>query len=149
MQLEDKNQKVDLFLKKLNIISENAINKNKYERAMAAISVSANLQYQYNQSYTDEKIENIGKYGLLRLEYLKEHKKGYYTFLMINGSVPFELRNIESAANERIKKIIKQLADEENVNEELKATDQMEWVRCMNNIKNRAEEIVLKELVYV
>ena len=46
MQLEDKNQKVDLFLKKLNIISENAINKNKYERAMAAISVSANLQYQ-------------------------------------------------------------------------------------------------------
>ena len=59
MQLEDKNQKVDLFLKKLNIISENAINKNKYERAMAAISVSANLQYQYNQSYTDEKIENM------------------------------------------------------------------------------------------
>ena len=68
---------------------------------------------------------------------------------MINGSVPFELRNIESAANERIKKIIKQLADEENVNEELKATDQMEWVRYMNNIKNRAEEIVLKKLVYV
>ena len=59
MQLEDKNQKVDLFLKKLNIISENAINKNKYERAMAAISVSANLQYQYNQRYTDEKIENM------------------------------------------------------------------------------------------
>lgn len=68
---------------------------------------------------------------------------------MINGSVPFELRNVDSAANERIKKIIKQLADEENVNEELKAKDQMEWVRCMNNIKNRAEEIVLKELIYV
>ena len=84
-----------------------------------------------------------------KIEYLKEHKKGYYTFLMINGSVPFELRNIDSAANERIKKIIKQLADEENVNEELKEKDQMEWVRCMNNIKNRAEEIVLKELVYV
>ena len=80
---------------------------------------------------------------------MKEHKKGYYTFFMINGSVPFELRNIESAANERIKKIIKQLADEENVNEKLKATDQIEWVRCMNNIKNRVEEIVLKELVYV
>ena len=97
----------------------------------------------------DDKIENIGKYGLLRLEYLKEHKKGYYTFLMINGSVPFELRNVDSTANERVKKIIKQLADEENVNEELKAKDQMEWVRCMNNIKNRAEEIVLKELIYV
>ena len=97
----------------------------------------------------DDNLENIGKYGLLRLEYLKEHKKGYYTFLMINGSVPFELRNVDSAANERVKKIIKQLADEENVNEELKAKDQMEWVRCMNNIKNRAEEIVLKELIYV
>ena len=51
----------------------------------------------------DDKLDNIGKYGLLRLEYLKEHKKGYYTFLMINGSVPFELRNIDSAANERVK----------------------------------------------
>lgn len=102
-----------------------------------------------NQYYTDLSLASKVLYGLLRLEYLKEHKKCYYTFLMINGSVPFELRNIESAANERIKKIIKQLADEENVNEELKETDQMEWVRCMNNIKNRAEEIVLKELVYV
>lgn len=97
----------------------------------------------------DEKIENIGKYELLRLEYLKEYKRGYYTFLMITGSVPFELRNIDSAANERVKKIIKQLAEQENVNEELKAKDQLEWVRCMNNIKNRAEEIVLKELIYV
>ena len=77
----------------------------------------------------------------------KTNKK--YTFLMINGSVPFELRNIDSAANERVKKIIKQIAEAENVNEELKAKDQMEWVRCMNNIKNRAEEIVLKELIYV
>ncbi len=67
---------------------------------------------------------------------MKEHKKGYYTFLMINGLVQFELRNVDSAANGRVKKIIKQLADEENVNKELKAKDQMEWVRCMNNIKN-------------
>ena len=97
----------------------------------------------------DEEQRFIGVWGQRHKRYLKEHKKGYYTFLMINGSVPFELRNIDSAANERVKKIIKQLADEENVNEELKAKDQMEWVRCMNNIKNRAEEIVLKELIYV
>ena len=68
---------------------------------------------------------------------------------MMQCDVPFELRNVDSAANEKVKKIIKQLADEENVNEELKEKDQMEWVRCMNNIKNRAEEIVLKELIYV
>ena len=97
----------------------------------------------------EEEQRFIGVWGQRHKRYLKEHKKGYYTFLMINGSVPFELRNIDSAANERVKKIIKQLADEENVNEELKAKDQMEWVRCMNNIKNRAEEIVLKELIYV
>lgn len=97
----------------------------------------------------DEKIENIGKYGLLRLEYLKEHKKGYYTFLMINGSVPFELRQIDSAANEKVKKLIKQMAEKENITEELKRTNQLEWVQAMNNIKNRAEEIVLNELIYV
>jgi len=93
--------------------------------------------------------EKIGKYGLLRLEYLKEYKKGYYTFLMLNGSVPVELRNIDMTAKERVKNIIKQLAEQENINEELKANDQMEWVKCMNNIKNRAEEIVLKELIYI
>lgn len=97
----------------------------------------------------DEKIENIGKYGLLRLEYLKEHKKGYYTFLMINGSVPFELRQIDSAANEKVKKLIKQMAEKENITEELKRNNQLEWVQAMNNIKNRAEEIVLNELIYV
>lgn len=97
----------------------------------------------------DEKIENIGKYGLLRLEYLKEHKKGYYTFLMINGSVPFELRQIDSAANEKAKKLIKQMAEKENITEELKRNNQLEWVQAMNNIKNRAEEIVLNELIYV
>ena len=97
----------------------------------------------------DEKIKNIGKYGLLRLEYLKEHKKGYYTFLMINGSVPFELRQIDSAANEKVKKLIKQMAEKENITEELKRTNQLEWVQAMNNIKNRAEEIVLNELIYV
>lgn len=97
----------------------------------------------------DDNLENIGKYGLLRPEYLKEHKKGYYTFLMINGSVPFELRQIDSAANEKLKKLIKQMAEEENINEELKAKNQMEWVQAMNSIKNRAEEIVLNELIYV
>ena len=93
--------------------------------------------------------EKIGKFGLLRLEYLKEHKKGYYTFLILNCSVPNKLRNVDIVAKERVKKIIKQLSEQENVNEELKAKDQMEWVRCMNNIKNRAEEIVLKELIYI
>ena len=56
----------------------------------------------------------------MRLNYLKEHKKGYYTFLMINGSVPFELRQIDSAANEKVKKLIKQMAEKENITEELK-----------------------------
>lgn len=68
---------------------------------------------------------------------------------MLNSSVPNELRNVDIVAKERVKKIINQLSEQENVNEELKAKDQMEWVSCMNNIKNRAEEIVLKELIYI
>lgn len=96
-----------------------------------------------------DNLENIGKYGILRLKYLKEHKKGYYTFLMINGFVPFELRQIDNAANEKVKKLIQQMAEKENINEELKTKDQMEWVQAMNNIKNRTEEIALKEIIYV
>ena len=65
------------------------------------------------------------------------------------GLFHHELRNVDSTVNERVKKLIKQMAEQENINEELKVKDPIQWVRCMNNIKNRAEEIVLKELIYV
>ena len=92
---------------------------------------------------------HIGKYGRLRLNYIKEYKRGLYTELMINGTLSKHLADIEQSANERVNLIIKQLAEAENINEDLKIHDQLAWVQAMNNIKNRAEGIVFGELIYV
>ena len=90
----------------------------------------------------------IGKYGHLRLNFLKEHHKGLYTELMIKGTLSRHLEDIEKTASERINFIIKQLSKSENINEDLKSSNQLAWVQAMNNIKNRAEEIVYNEIIY-
>ena len=92
---------------------------------------------------------HIGKYGHLRLNYLKEYKRGYYTELMLTGKLSEHLASIDKDANKRVLDIVNKLAQAEGVNEELKQTNQMEWVQAMNNIKNRAEEIFFNELIYV
>ena len=91
---------------------------------------------------------HIGLYGRLRLEYLKKNKLGLYTDLILNGTLPDHLIEIDKSANKRVKNIINELAKKENVDENLKQINQLEWVRCMNNIKNRAKEIVFNELIY-
>ena len=91
---------------------------------------------------------HIGLYGRLKLEYMKKHSLGLYSDLILNGTLPEYLIEIDKTANDRAKKIINELAKKENVDENLKQNNQLEWVRCMNNIKNRAEEIVLNELIY-
>ena len=101
-----------------------------------------------NLSFPIQPKKQIGKYGRLRLEYLKKNKLGLYTDLILNGTLPDHLIEIDKTANERVKSIINELAKKENVDENLKQINQLEWVRCMNNIKNRAEEIVLNELIY-
>ena len=90
----------------------------------------------------------IGKYGLLRKTYLKEHKRGWYSSLLLTGKLDAHLAEIDRACTERVELIMNQLAQREGVTESLKAADQMEWVRRMNNIRASAEEIVLSELVY-
>lgn len=91
----------------------------------------------------------IGKYGKMKLNYLKNNKKAEYTILFMNGKLNRYLHEIDIACEDRIKTIISQLVKQENVTEELKATNQMEWVGKMNSIKNRAEEIIFNELIYV
>ena len=91
----------------------------------------------------------IGKYGKLRLDYLKNFNKTLYTELIIDGTLKQHLLDIDESANEKVKLLIKQFAKSENVDEYLKAHHQMEWVQAMNNIKNRSEEIVLNEIIYV
>lgn len=96
----------------------------------------------------ETKNKNIGKYGLLRLDFLKEHKRGLYQELLIKNQLHKHLVMIDNEANNKVKMLINQLSKEESIDENLKATDQLKWVQEMNNIKNRAEEIVLKELIY-
>ena len=90
----------------------------------------------------------IGKYGLLRKSYLKEHKRGWYSSLLLTGKLDEHLAEIDRTCTERVELIMNQLARREGVTEALKAADQMEWVARMSSIRARAEEIVLSELVY-
>lgn len=90
----------------------------------------------------------IGKYGRMRRTYLKEHHPAFYSTLILDGTLFKHLSEIDQACNERMEVITAAMAKQEGVTEALKAADQMEWVRRMNSIRNRAEEVVLRELVY-
>lgn len=98
---------------------------------------------------TSVKANELGKYGKLRLKYLLEHKKVDYTILWVENKLRSHLLEIDKTANERFNLLMKQFIEQENVTEELKATNQLEWVCRMNNIKNRIEEIIFNELIYV
>ena len=112
------------------------------------------LTYTRNRDYLfpDLCLENenppIGKYGLLRKSYLKEHKRGWYSSLLLTGKLDAHLAEIDRSCTERVELITNQLARREGATESLKASDQMEWVRRMNSIRASAEEIVLDELIY-
>lgn len=95
------------------------------------------------------KANELGKYGKLRLKFLLEHKKTEYTCLWLDNKLRSHLLEIDKIANERFNLLMKQFAEQENITEKLKATNQMEWVYRMNNIKNRVEEIIFSELIYV
>lgn len=89
-----------------------------------------------------------GKYGRLRLTYLREHHEGLYTSLLLSGKHNAHLNEIDDTAHQRMELITRQMAKSQCVTEELKAKDQMAWVRAKENIRNSAEELVLTEHVY-
>lgn len=91
---------------------------------------------------------NVGKYGRMRARYLRENKKAEYSIMLINNELISHLLDIEGICRERIDMLVKQMSEKENVNEELKANNQIKWVQMMNNIKNRVEEIVINEIIY-
>ena len=90
----------------------------------------------------------IGKYGRMHREYLKEHNPMMFNDLVLDGQIWTYLADLNEQAQERLSLIVEQMKVAEGVTEELKASDQMDWVRAMNSIRNRAEEIVLEEIVY-
>ncbi|MBR4549658.1 MAG: TnpV protein, partial [Oscillospiraceae bacterium] len=90
-----------------------------------------------------------GKCGRMRMRYLKEHRPALYSSLLLSGRLDQHLTEIDEACEERMDLLIRQMAKQESVTESLKASDQMKWVRRMNSIRNRAEEIILQELVFL
>ena len=90
----------------------------------------------------------LGKYGRMRKQYLKEHRPVLYTNLLLSEKLYPHCAEIECACVDRLEQIVWQMIKQEGVTEALKASNQMEWVRRMNSIRNRAEEVVLHELIY-
>ena len=96
----------------------------------------------------EEENQPIGMWGRKRLRYIKEHHRALYTSLLLSGNLNSHLAEINQRASEMFDLLIKQLVEKEGITEQLKATDQMAWVGAMNNIRNRAEEIVNTEIIY-
>lgn len=90
-----------------------------------------------------------GKYGMLRKQFLKEHRSAGYQYLLLTGKLNEHLNQIDQEAREQVETLMEQMTEKQGVTEELKSQDQMERVRLMNNIKASAEEIVLKNMIYV
>ena len=93
--------------------------------------------------------KEVGKYGRLHLEYLKARRKGYHTTLLMEGTLNQRLYEIDLEAKTMLESIITRLATDRGIDENMKARDMLRWVAEMNNIKASAEEIVLREVVYV
>ena len=91
----------------------------------------------------------IGKYGRMRWEYLKTHRRGEYIRLLMDGKLNEYLHEVDEECYERMELLVEQMKAGAGITEELKASDQMKWVGLMNNVRNSAEEIVMRELIYV
>lgn len=92
--------------------------------------------------------EPLTKYGLMRKTFLKEYRRGIYTGMMLEGTLKEHCLTIQQQAEEQMDVLIEQMAQGQGVDEKLKVSDQMRWVRMMNNIRNAAEEIAINEIVY-
>ena len=117
--------------------------------------MTANIEHIQNGDYLTpnlalppEETKSLGKYGMLRKTYLKKHRKGLYSCMLLQGTLYDHLYEIDEEAHIFIDRYVKEMAAKEGVDEALKAKDQMAWVQAMNNIRSRAEEIVRYELIY-
>ena len=130
---------------------ENGNLKEKFVDSKTGIEYVLQGDYYIPNIVAPSNIKNfkLGKYGRLRLNYLKNNKKAEYMILQMENKLQKHLMDIDKTANKRFDLLMKKFIEKENITEELKATNQMEWVCRMNNIKNRVEEIIFNELIYV
>ena len=122
--------------------------KSTFEKMGGTYTLGADGIYYPNLVSTDEE-PHYGKYGMIRKTYLKEHRPVMYSLYMLEDRLTAHLNAVDDEAHERMDVLVRQMMEKQGVTEELKARDQMEWVRVVNGIRSRAEEIVLKELVYI
>ncbi|MBQ7348193.1 MAG: TnpV protein [Clostridia bacterium] len=102
-----------------------------------------------NVAFPEQTDYQIGKYGRMHLDYIKNHRRGRYTTLLTEGKLNARLHEIDLEANKMLERIIPRLAAERGIDENLKARDMLRWVAEMNNIKASAEEIVSREVIYI
>ena len=117
--------------------------------------VFMNIMYEKNGDYlipnivANPELEGeLRKFGLMRQSYLKEWHKGIYTGMVLNGTLMKHLLAVQGRSEKAFDQLVEQMARVESVTEKLKAADQMEWVRRMNNVRMRAEEIVREQIIY-
>lgn len=108
------------------------------------LSYTLHGDYYFPNLIVDEEKATYGKYGMLRKRYLKEHKSGYYQYLMLSGKLTEHLNQVDREARETVERLVEQMTEKQGVTEQMKEENPMEWVRRMNNIKNIAEESVMK-----
>lgn len=121
--------------------------KSTFEKMGGTYILGADGIYYPNLVSTDEE-PHYGKYGMMRKTYLKEHRPAMYSLYMLEDRLVEHLNLVDDEAQERMVILVRQMMERQGIAEELKAHDQMEWVRAVNGIRNMAEEIVLKELIY-
>ena len=97
----------------------------------------------------NEEETTYGKYGIMRKQFLKEHRSARYQYLVLTGKLTEHLNQVDKEAREKVEMLVEQMAEQWGVTEKLKMQDQMEWVRKMNNIRSRAVEIIDVELICV
>ena len=121
--------------------------KSTFEKMGGTYTLGADGIYYPNLVSTDEE-PHYGKYGMMRKTYLKEHRPAMYSLYMLEDRLTEHLNAVYNEAQERMGILVRQMMERQSITEELKARDQMAWVRAVNGIRNMAEEIVLNELIY-
>ena len=123
--------------------------KQQYTNIQTGISYALVGDYYLPNLTVPEERYNIGRFGMMRQNYLKTHCKSFYISLLTSGNIYAHLCEIDEAASAQMQLLCGQMSEREGVTERLKVENQMLWVQKMNNIRNRAEEIIREELIYV
>ncbi len=118
------------------------------ERTGLRYELIGDIYYLAGDDQPEEECEPIGVWGKRHLRYIKKHKQALYSELLMTGKLNRHLADIDSQAEDMLLRLVEEMAESEGVTEQLKAENPMEWVQRMNNIRNRATEIINAELIY-